>query len=76
MKRAYNIIAGRHDEPPMYIGMVIASSLMQARRIVNTHVFTQPVQPDYVKLEQITILPDETPNYTNIKVVGIDAQII
>lgn len=76
MKRAYNIIAGRNDEPPMYIGVVIAPSLMHARRIVNTHVFAQPVQPDYVKLEQITTLPDETPNYTNIQVVYMDGQII
>lgn len=76
MKRAYNIIAGRKDAPPMYLGMVIAPSLMAARRVVNTHVYTQPQQPDYVQLEQIACLPDETPDYMCIKVVGIDAQTI
>lgn len=76
MKRAYNIIAGRKNAPPMYLGMVIASSLMAARRVVNTHVYTQPQQPDYVQLEQIARLPDETPDYVCFKVVGIDAQTI
>lgn len=76
MKRAYNIIAGRTDEPPMYIGIVIAPSLMQARRLVNPRVFKSLQQPDYVKLEHITTLPDETPDYCNIKVVYQDAQII
>ena len=76
MKRAYNIIAGRKDAPPMYLGMVIAPSLMAARRVVNTHVYTQPQQPDYVKIEQIARLPDETPDYVCFKVVGIDAQTI
>jgi len=76
MKRAYNIIAGRKDAPPMYLGMVIAPSLMAARRVVNTHVYTQLQQPDYVQLEQIARLPDETPDYVCFKVVGIDAQTI
>nr|DAI08210.1 MAG TPA: hypothetical protein [Caudoviricetes sp.] len=76
MKRAYNIIAGRKDAPPMYLGMVIAPSLMAARRAVNTHVYTQPMQPEYVQLEQIARLPDETPDYVCFKVVGIDVQII
>ena len=76
MKRAYNIIAGRKDAPPMYVGMVIAPSLMAARRVVNTHVYTQPQQPDYVQLEQIARLPDETPDYVCFKVVGIDVQTI
>lgn len=76
MKRAYNIIAGRKDKPPMYLGMVIAPSLMAARRVVNKHVYTQLQQPDYVQLEQIARLPDETPDYVCFKVVGIDAQTI
>lgn len=76
MKRAYNIIAGRKDAPPMYLGMVIAPSLMAARRVVNTHVYTQSQQPDYVQLEQIARLPDGTPDYVCLKVVGIDAQTI
>ena len=76
MKRAYNIIAGRKDAPPMYLCMVIAPSLMAARRVVNTHVYTQLQQPDYVQLEQIARLPDETPDYVCFKVVGIDAQTI
>lgn len=76
MKRAYNIIAGRKDAPPMYLGMVIAPSLMAARRVVNIHLYTQPLQPEYVQLEQIARLPDETPDYVCFKAVGIDAQII
>lgn len=76
MKRAYNIIAGRKDAPPMYLGMVIAPSLMAARRVVNTHVYTQQQQPEYVQLEQIARLPDETPDYVCFKVVGLDAKII
>ncbi len=76
MKRAYNIIAGRKDAPPMYLGMVIAPSLMAARRVVNAHVYTQPQQPDYVQLEQIARLPDGTPDYVCFKVVGIDGQTI
>lgn len=76
MKRAYNIIAGCKDAPLMYLGMVIAPSLMAARRRVNTYVYTQPQQPDYVQLEQIARLPDETPDYVCFKVVGLDAKII
>lgn len=76
MKRAYNIIAGRKDAPPMYLGMVIAPSLMAARRVVNTHVYRQPQQPDYVSLEQVARLPDETDDYIYLREVGVDAQII
>lgn len=76
MKRAYNIISGLVNEPPMYIGLVIAPSLMEARRQVNKRIYKQPQQPDYVSLEQIARLPDETADYIYLREVGIDAQII
>lgn len=76
MKRAYNIIAGRKDAPPMYLGMVIAPSLMEARRQVNKRIYKQPQQPDYVSLEQVARLPDETADYIYLREVGLDVQII
>ena len=76
MKRAYNVISGLINEPPMYIGLVIAHSLMEARRQVNNRIYKQTQQPDYVSLEQVARLPDETPDYIYLREVGVDAQII